>query len=248
MKKIFSLINICLLIYSCSNGGDNGTIIELPIINEKPVAVDDAISAVEDTELILADLLSNDTVISGSRITSIDTKSSNNGSIVDNRNGTYSYNSPPGFVGEDTFNYTLCDNDTTPDCSTAMVTITVIDEGSPLASDDNINGIENKAITIDDILGNDTLTDDAILTSVDNTNTTGTVTLNADNSITYIPQNGFIGDDIFTYSICDDDTPNSTCATASVTISVLEEITFNIPSELSTYYEDLAFTENHNLN
>ena len=238
---------LSLMLYSCSNESGADQIIQPPN-NEKPVAVDDVMTAIEDAELVLADLLSNDTVITGARITSIDTNSSNNGSIVDNRNGTYSYNPPAGFVGEDTFNYTLCDNDSTPDCSTATVTITITDEGSPMASDDNLNGIENKTINISDILDNDTLTDDAILTSVDNTNTTGSVTLNVNNSITYTPQNGFLGDDTFTYSICDDDSPNPTCVTASVTISVLERIAFNIPSVLSTYYEDLAFTINTDLN
>lgn len=247
MKKNLFLVIVSIIILACGgDSGGDGPVIQPPV-NEKPVAVNDTATGVEDTELILSDLLSNDTVITGARITSIDATSSKDGTIVDNRNGTYSYNPPTGFVGEDTFNYILCDNDPSPDCSTATVTITVTDEGTPIASDDAINGIENQSITINDILNNDTLTDDAVLTSVDNTNTTGSITLNADKSITYTPQNDFVGDDTFTYSICDDD-ENPTCVTATVTISVLERIAFNIPSELSSYYEDLAFTLDEDIN
>ncbi|MGB5463177.1 MAG: Ig-like domain-containing protein, partial [Aureibaculum sp.] len=132
MKKIYFYYSLLVILGACS--GDNGgeVIIKPPVDNPKPVAVNDTYNAVEDNELIISDLLTNDTVIATATITSIDASSSNNGTIVDNRNGTYSYNPPAGFVGEDTFKYTLCDRDNTPDCSTATVTITVNDEGSPV--------------------------------------------------------------------------------------------------------------------
>tara|TARA_R110002073_G_scaffold279026_1_gene442983 strand:+ start:246481 stop:247833 length:1353 start_codon:yes stop_codon:yes gene_type:complete len=247
MKKILYLIVISALVLACGgDSGGDGPIVQPPV-NEKPIAVNDIATGIEDTELILSDLLSNDTVITGARITSIDNTSTKNGSIVDNRNGTYSYNPPPSFVGEDSFSYTLCDSDTTPDCSTATVTITITDEGEPMASNDAINSVENNTITINNLLDNDTLTDDAVLTAIDNASTTGTVTLNADKSITYTPQTDFVGDDTFTYTLCDDD-ENPSCVTATVTISVLERFAFNVPAELSTYYENLAFTTDGSIN
>ncbi len=247
MKRII-LIILSVLLFNCSSDDGGTDPIKPPTNNEKPVAVDDAVTTIEEEELVLRDLLSNDTVITGARITSFDASSTNNGTIEDNRNGTFSYTPVAGFVGEDTFTYTLCDNDSTPDCSTATVTITVTDEGSPIAVDDDYNAVKNTTRTLTEILENDTLTDDAVITSVDNTNATGIATLNNDGSITYVPQNNFIGDDTFTYTICDDDLPTQTCISATVKITVLEPLTFNIPANLISYYSTMSFTTDADLN
>ncbi|WP_344788853.1 Ig-like domain-containing protein, partial [Postechiella marina] len=47
----------------------------------------------------------------------------------------------------------------------------------------------------------------------------GTVTLNPDGTITYTPEDGFTGEDTFTYTICDDANP-ALCDTATVTVTV----------------------------
>jgi len=248
MKRIVFLVILSVVLNSCSESSGSGTIVPPPVNNEKPVAVDDAATTIEDSVLVLADLLSNDTVITNSSITSIDLTSANSGSIVDNRNGTYSYTPPAGFVGDDTFNYTLCDNDATPDCSTATVTITVTDEGSPSAVNDQQNTVKNITVLIDDYLENDDLLDDATINTIDDASASGTVALNTDGTISYTPQIDFIGDDSFTYTICDDDSPNPTCATATITVSILEPISFNIPSGISAYYQNLAVTVDPDLN
>jgi len=246
MKRGLFLTVISLFLFGCNS--DSGTIEPPPVNNEKPVAIDDISNTIEDNELVLGDLLSNDTVITGARITSIDTSSSKGGNIVDNRNGTYSYMPPSSFVGEDSFTYTLCDNDTTPDCSTATVTITVTDEGSPNTVNDDKNTVKNLSLLIDDYLDNDDLLDDATINTIDDTNTSGTVVLNTDGTISYTPQNDFVGTDSFNYTICDDDTPNPTCSTSTITISILESVVFNIPTELVSYYSTMALTVDADLN
>lgn len=249
MKKLILLFS-AIIICSCSGSDDlpMPTPTPTPTDDGKPVAVEDVDTTAEDVALIFNSLLSNDTVVDNAKITSFDATSANNGTIVDNRNGTYTYTPVKGFVGEDSFTYTLCDDDTPTNCSTATVTITVVDEGSPTATDDAVNVVENSALIITTLLNNDALVDDSTLTSVDNTNTIGTVTLNNDGSITYTPQSGFSGNDIFTYTICDDDTPSPTCSTATVTITVLEQLAFNIPAALSYYYSDLALSTTNELN
>ena len=248
MKYKYFYYILLVIVAACSGDSGGEVIIKPPVDNPKPVAVNDTYNAVEDNVLIMSDLLTNDTVIATATITSIDASSSNNGTIVDNRNGTYSYNPPAGFVGEDTFKYTLCDRDSTPDCSTATVTITVNDEGSPVLTDDNFNGIANKTIILDQVLLNDNLIDDAVLTSIDNAASSGSAVINPDNTISYTPQTDFIGGDSFVYTVCDDDSPNPTCVNATVSITVLERVSFNIPANLSAYYQDLAFTADPNLN
>jgi len=103
-------------------------------------------------------------------------------------------------------------------------------------------------IAVDDIVKNSTgqSTDIAVLNNDsdpdnDNINVTGiidepangTTTINADGTITYTPYNGFVGEDAFTYIICDDGDPEL-CDTAIVFItSGSEKPDFLIPNGIS---------------
>ncbi len=238
---------LALFIISCStdDGGETPVKPTPPVSEEKPVAVDDSAETKEDEELVISGLLDNDTVVSGSRITSTDTETSKGGSITDNRNGTYTYVPTSDFVGEDTFTYKLCDQNS--NCSTATVTITVIDAGSPVAENDEASTVTSVAITISNLAANDDITDEATISSVDDSASSGTVSLNSNGSVTYTPAGGFKGQDSFTYSLCDDD-EEATCSTATVTVSVLEPVAFNIPAELKEYYKDLPITTDEDLN
>ncbi|GAA4889873.1 hypothetical protein GCM10023311_12470 [Flaviramulus aquimarinus] len=211
-----------------------------------PVAVNDAFEVAENTTTIFTTLLDNDTLVDGATLTSIDATSST-GTVVLNNDSSVSYTAINGFSGEDTFTYTLCDNDATPTCVTATVTISVTDEGNPTANADAYNALEDTTTVFDDLLQNDDVTDDAVLTAIDDTNTQGTVVLNNDKTVSYTPQNGFLGEDTFTYTICDDDTPDNSCSTATVTITVITPLNFNIPAELVDYYNGVVFTENSDL-
>ncbi|MCC1485685.1 DUF7507 domain-containing protein, partial [Winogradskyella immobilis] len=105
----------------------------------------------------------------------------------------------------------------------ATVTVTVTDEGSPDAIDDTATVAEDTTTATEiDAIDNDDLTDNATYQagSLDTTGTVGTVTDNGDGTFGYIPALGFSGDDTFTYTICDDDTPTATCDTATVTVTV----------------------------
>ena len=246
MKRVLVIFILSIIFFNCSNDSGGGMVTP-PVENLKPVAVADTGTTIEDEQLNI-NVLSNDTVITGSSVTSFDANSANGGSVVENRDGTFTYTPAPNFVGSDTFNYTLCDNDPTPDCSTTTVTITVTDEGSPSASDDQVNTVKNTTVIINDYAQNDTVIDNAKIESVDTSSTNGTVTINDDGTISYAPQTDFIGNDSFTYTICDDDTPNPTCATATITVSVLEAITFNIPTALTAYYSTLPITTDSDLN
>ncbi|OYX25269.1 MAG: endonuclease I [Flavobacteriales bacterium 32-35-8] len=244
--KNFTLILIAsLILIGCSNPENEHSTPQdpNPIEDGKPIAVDDVATVKEDDELVLENLLSNDTVLDNAKIKSFDTTTTNGGTVTDNRNGTYTYKPTEGFVGDDSFSYSLCDDDETPNCSSATVSITVIDEGDPIANADAISSLENTTISITNILANDEVIDGATIESINNSLTIGTVVLNNDKTITYTPQNGFLGDDSFTYTLCDDDTPESSCSTATVTISVVKALSFNIPSELASYYSGISFSD-----
>ncbi|PWH84567.1 endonuclease I [Algibacter marinivivus] len=247
MKKLILILSV-LIICGCSSGGgdDSPPTNPEPTDDGKPIAVNDSATTPEDEELALSNLLGNDTVVDNARVTAFDATTSNGGTVSDERTN-YLYTPKQGFVGNDTFTYTLCDDDNPANCSTATVTITVTDEGNPVAENDTLNVLENSTKVISNLLQNDTVVDDAVLTSIDNTGTQGTVVLNSDKTVSYTPQNGFLGEDSFTYTICDDDSPNNSCSTATVTITVIKPLSFNIPSELVDYYNGVIFSEDSDL-
>ncbi len=211
-----------------------------------PVAEDDTYQTNENSSFSINNFLDNDQLIDNASVTEV-LSESGNATVTLEENGSITYTPNDGFSGEDTFTYTICDDDETPNCDTATITVNVIDEGSPKANDDLVVlNIGSGLVTIKDVLGNDDLTDDATISSIDDSATAGTVVLNEDGSISYKPGASFSGEDTFTYTICDDD-PTPTCSTGTVTISVVEALSFNIPSNLQDYYSEMTFTQDPDL-
>jgi gliding motility-associated-like protein len=201
---------------------DSATVIVTvgPIIE----AVDDVASTSEDLAVDI-DILDNDTGIPADGSLTVSDPTS--GTVVINDNGTpgditddmVTYTPDPGFIGQDTFTYTVCDASDTCDSATVIVTVGPIIE----AVDDVASTSEDLAVDID-ILDNDTgIPADGSLTVSDPTN--GTVVINdndtpddiTDDTVTYTPDPGFIGQDTFTYTVCD---ATDNCDTATVTITV----------------------------
>ena len=56
----------------------------------------------------------------------------------------------------------------------------------------------------------------------------GTLTVNADQTVTYTPRAGYSGSDSFSYTLCTDDT-QTTCSTASVSVTVINTVLTNAP-------------------
>jgi endonuclease I len=207
------------------------------------VAVDDEFETIENSTLEITSLLENDIIVDGAVLESINTDGIT-GTIILNDDNSISYTALNGFVGNEVFTYTICDNDDTPTCSTAVVTITVVDEGEPVANDDTFFISENTSGNILDVLSNDGIFDDAEISSIDDSTAQGTVALNADGTVSYSTLTDFEGDDTFTYTLCDDDSPTATCVTATVTVTVIKSLSFNISVDLQEYYDGVLFTDN----
>ncbi|WP_424492576.1 Ig-like domain-containing protein [Salinimicrobium sp. GXAS 041] len=222
--------------------------VTIAITAASPVAEDDSYEIKEDNTLTIRSYLDNDQLLDNAEVESIDMEGAS-GTAVLEENGNITYTPADGFVGEDSFTYTICDDDETPTCVSATITVNVVDEGTPVAANDSvIVSSENTGLVIDDLLENDNPVDDAVITSVNASATAGTVVLNDDGTVTYTPQNGFLGEDSFEYSLCDDDTPNATCVTATVTVTVVDPVSFNIPADLQDYYRNFAFSTNAETN
>jgi len=192
-----------------------------------PIAVNDLENTTEDTPITTGNVLINDSIVDDATIVSFDAASTSGGTVVNNNDGTFDYTPPTGFAGVDTFTYTICDDDSPiVSCSTATVTIVVLDGGNPIAVDDSISITEDTtSSTPINAIANDTTTDGAtyLLLSLDTTGTIGAVTDNGDGTFGYIPAPGFAGIDTFNYTICDDDSPIASCSTATVTVIVTDE-------------------------
>ncbi|WP_417784930.1 endonuclease [Tenacibaculum sp.] len=237
MKKIIGVITILMLFINC--GGSDSDVVPT---EDKVVAVDDSYEVTEDTGYELS-FLSNDIYTEGSIEVSFPLTSDENGVIIQNNN-KITYTPLEGFVGADSFTYTICSTKEEDKCATATVSINVVDQGNPEAKNDTYTTQKNTKKIINNFLENDNLIDNALLDTIDDSSAKGTVTLNSDGTITYVPQADFVGNDTFTYTICDDDATKS-CSTAIITIKVEEPTnnagSFTIPSELAEYYKNTNF-------
>ena len=153
-----------------------------------------------------------------------------NGGVTLNANGNFTYIPNNNFIGQDTFQYRICDNGTPNLCDTATVIITVsVDNNAtandrPNAQDDAAAGYKGATITAS-LAANDsdpngnTWTYNTLLPN-GGSPVNGSVTINANGSFTYTPTSStFTGSDKFQYVVCDNGTP-SLCDTATVYIMV----------------------------
>ncbi|MFV0417324.1 MAG: Ig-like domain-containing protein [Dysgonomonas sp.] len=169
------------------------------------------------------------------------------GSVTLNADGTFIYTPSNGFTGTDSFVYEACDNGIPVACDRATVYIQVNPE--PISANltyaiDDINITYKNTLVSGNVLTNDfdpegntqTVTSHGTITTAKG----GTVVLNTDGSYLYTPKNDFIGEDSFTYTVCDNGVPQA-CDQATVTINVIERPVPTINNNIIAN-DDEAFT------
>lgn len=199
--------------------------------NNKPIAADDATETYLNTVVVIkvkANDVDPDPTGTPNGTLGNPTKLTNptNGTVVLNPDGTFAYTPSTGFIGKDTFTYSICDNGTPSLCDTATVTITVLP--TPLAGNKPPVAVDDANVTLLNtpvngmVATNDFDPDNNTPLTFTRVNapTNGTVVFNTDGSYTYTPTTGFVGSDVFTYKICDSGVPVK-CDTATVTLTVL---------------------------
>lgn len=224
------------LIYQICDNGTPGPKCDTAIIvvsvlgnpgddNLPPVAMDDAyyteLNTAVDGNVILNDYDPDSNLIT---VTVPQFSGPTNGTVSINPDGTFTYTPNGGYVGPDQFVYILCDNGVPSLCDTATVYILIQNPGNqpPLARNDINNTLVDTPVS-GDVSTNDREPDgDAVTFTQISSPSNGTIASFDPNTgiYTYTPNSGFIGTDVFTYSICDDGTP-SLCDTATVTIHVI---------------------------
>lgn len=182
-------------------------------VNQTPMGQEDSVSTQIDTPVILP-VLGNDTDFENQALTVTEVTQGANGRVEIQPDGTVLYTPATGFEGSDTFDYTVCD--TYDGCDTVTVTVQVRDD-VPLAQDDQGATPSNTPLVLS-VLANDSDPNGDPLTIRQFTApATGTVTQNPDMTLTYAPQQNFVGVDRFTYEICD---TMGHCETAEVEVRV----------------------------
>ncbi|WP_432199573.1 Ig-like domain-containing protein [Erythrobacter sp. W53] len=187
-------------------------------VNDPPVGTDDTATTDEDTPVTIP-ALANDTDVDGDPLTIVSANAPN-GTVTINPDGTITYTPNPDFNGTDTITYQVSDGNGGFDTVTVTVTVNPIND-PPVAANDVSSVDEDSQVTIP-VLVNDTDADGDPLTVTGASAQNGTVTVNPDGTITYVPNPDFFGTDTITYTISDGNGGTST-ATVTVTVNNINE-------------------------
>lgn len=180
-----------------------------------PVAITDTASLISTSQALTINVLSNDVEATGVTMT-ISSPATRGTATVSGTSISYQANFD-FTTGSDTFEYQIC---RALLCSSAVVTVNAISIPLPtslIAIADNIELPPNAVPLVIDVLANDTNVDNTVTIIISQAATRGTATINANNTINYIPNPGFTtGADTFEYRICKGVTD---CSSAIVTVT-----------------------------
>ena len=211
-----------------SNSSNEATVTIVISANRAPVAVNDAFPVNQDTSANSFNVLANDTdPDAGDTKTITAFGATNHGGTVSivgaGANNTLIYTPAAGYVGPETFTYTM--RDTAGLTSSATVTVTVSHVNhAPVAVNDAFPVNQDTSANSFNVLANDTdpdAGDTKTITAFGATNHGGTVSIvgaGANNTLSYTPAAGYVGPEAFTYTMRDTAGLTSS-ATVTVTVS-----------------------------
>jgi hypothetical protein len=193
---------------SDGNGGTATATVNVTVspVNDAPVAVDDAVNATEDTLFTsVINLQANDTDVDGNALTVTPGSftTAQGGTIVIAANGSYTYTPALNFNGTDTVNYTVTDG-TLRDIGQLTLTVGAVND-APVAVDDLASTPVNTPISGIAVLSNDSDVEGDLLTVTSATvnPAQGTVTINPDGTLNFMPALNFSGPAVITYATSD---------------------------------------------
>ncbi|MDA0739727.1 MAG: Ig-like domain-containing protein, partial [Nitrospirae bacterium] len=208
--------------YHAHDGALDSNVVTVTLtLNGVPVANADSATTVADVGVAIA-VLTNDTDDTGLNAASVTVQSgpTNGTSSVDGSTGAITYTPTLGYVGADSFTYTVQDLQGLVS-NTAMVTVTVQGGNeAPVAGDDSATTLVNAPVVIP-VLTTDT--DDTGLNAasvvVQSGPSHGSTSVDpGTGEITYSPTLDYVGPDVFTYTVQDIQGQGSNLATVTVTV------------------------------
>jgi hypothetical protein len=151
---------------------------------------------------------------------------SNGAPIVVNNNGTVTYTPNAGYIGPDSFQYTVEDNDgSISNVGTASLTVTAVANTPPVANDTTITTDEDIAINIAvDAVASDDDGDPLAFDTFDAISAQGgAVTVDGSSTVlTYTPRANYNGTDTFDFTVTDG-TDSSAPATITMVVNAVND-------------------------
>jgi hypothetical protein len=188
---------------------DQGQVtLDMTPVNDAPVARFDVLSTNEDEPLqieLFSDVLANDGDVDGEPLSihSVQRRTAEGGTVQDAGGDAWFYRPARDFWGLDSFDYTISDN--AGEQAVATITVFVLPVNDhPQSNPDGATVREGLSITLD-VLENDVGLGDGLRDFRTSKPARGRLTVNPDESVTYIADFGFFGEDSFTYTIEDAD-------------------------------------------
>ncbi|MGR3734651.1 tandem-95 repeat protein, partial [Pseudophaeobacter sp.] len=189
------------------------TVIVTPV-NDPPVVDNETHTTPEDTP-VSGDLTgAGDSDVDGNLVvTTTPLTGPNNGSIVINSDGTYTYTPNQDYIGNDTVVVTICD-DGTPlpalcTTDTIFIEVTPVNDAPSQGNETLTVNEDGPTTTSVDLTGNNIDPDGTATTVTTIVSTTGggNVADNGDGTVDYTPAPNFNGVDTVIYTVCDAGTP-----------------------------------------
>ena len=224
-------------------------------VNDAPTANADSTIVAEDGSVTL-DVRTNDSKgpanESGQSLT-VTVATALHGTVTINADGTLTYEPNDDYNGSDTISYTITDNGTTngaanPLTSSSTVDVTVSEvNDAPTANADTATVAEENSVTLD-VRTNDSKgpanESGQSLTVTVATALHGTVTINANGTLTYEPNDDYNGSDTISYTITDNGTTNgaaiplTSSSTVAVVVTEVNDAPTGTDDELASVLED----------
>ena len=198
--------------------------------NQSPLAVNDAYSADQGT-VIGGRMYTNDNDLDGNALIYATTPISGpaHGAVVIRVDGTFDYTPDPTYVGNDSFTYRVCDDGIPSLCASAVVSFELTKKTeinrAPYAMNDINNTLQNAAVS-GNVLTNDYDPEGdefTLSTQLASSPSNGKVVISANGEYVYTPNANFVGEDYFSYRICEKKTSPALCSEGNVTIEVYSE-------------------------
>ncbi|MCK6549107.1 tandem-95 repeat protein, partial [Myxococcota bacterium] len=178
-------------------------------------AVADTASVNED-QSVTTNVLANDTGLTNGPIVVTIEAAPANGTATVNVDGTITYVPRANYNGADAYTYRI--TDALGHTSTAVVSVTVVSVNDvPRATPNTVTVPEDGTVTTNVLANDNGLGDAPLVVTVVTAPANGTATVNANNTITFVPAPDFNGTTTYEYRVTD---ANGDTSTALVTVNV----------------------------
>jgi VCBS repeat-containing protein len=197
--------------YAASDGDHQSEatlFIEVRPVNDAPAAAGDTYQTDEDTTLDVsaaAGVLSNDSDVEGDALSAAVVSGPAHGSLELHPDGALSYTPERDYNGTDSFVYTANDGELDSGPTTVTINLGAVDD-APAAQSDSYHTNQEMPLTVEapGVLANDSDADgDSLTAALVSGPAHGSLTLNADGSLSYTPNADYIGSDSFSYLASD---------------------------------------------